>query len=120
VSRTFYEPIDRNVWSRDEDGIPWTSLHNDETNTFPVDFTDELDSGESVSSVSVDSGGVTVSESLSTPVVTLTVSGTGLDGFATVKATTSDRRFRDGQGHNQRQQDLGQDPAVPGRAHGRV
>lgn len=82
-------PLWRNEWFTDYDGILTTTKREDETRVYVLDYTDWLNSGESVSSTTITSDGPVVTSSLSSPNLTLTVSKTG---YATIKATTSASR----------------------------
>lgn len=85
---TFYEPLERNRWTVDGDGTVWTSKSEDEVLSVPIDWTDALDSGETVSSSSWAASGVTASgASLATPIATVKVSGT--NGSLTNTVVTS-------------------------------
>lgn len=69
----------RNV-RRTEWNTPLVMLHEDATETLVLDLTGYLESGETVSSATVDADGVTCTASVSSPTVTLAISepqGTG-------------------------------------------
>jgi hypothetical protein len=85
---TFYEPVERNRWSVDGNGNVWTSKTADEVLSVPIDWTDRLASGETISSSSWEASGVTTSgASLATPVATVKVTGT--DGYVINTVVTS-------------------------------
>jgi len=88
---TFYEPLHRKQYFLDgQKRVTWTKS-SDEINTYDWDLTDELASGETVSSVATDVSGVTLnSGSLASPVYTLTVTGT--EGSIRMTATLSTGR----------------------------
>lgn len=95
---TFYEPLERNVWSKDRQGVPWTSKHKDSVETYDVDFSDKLASGETISTRTVTASGVTVTSNSivtglggSSTAVRLT-GVTGTDGHVKVKVVTSDSK----------------------------
>lgn len=83
---------------RDYDGILTAYKFEDEIITFVWDLTDELASGESVSSVANDANsGLTVSASVvASPTITYTITGTGeLEAVATLStARTVKEIFR--------------------------
>lgn len=85
---TFYEPLERNRWAVDGDGVPFTTKTADEVLTVPIDWTDRLASGETISSSSWEASGVTTSgASLATPVATVKVTGTS--GYVVNTVVTS-------------------------------
>lgn len=87
---TIRPTTNRNPWYRNKDGVLETTKRYDEIESGRFDFTNLLASGETVSSVSWDQDGVTISSSvLATPVVTWLVAGAG---YATLKATLSTGR----------------------------
>lgn len=59
---------------KDLTGEPLLLLDEDEVKTLTLDFTDYLDSGETISSASATAKSVTVSTATSSPTVTLTLS----------------------------------------------
>lgn len=68
----------RRVFFRDFDGLETAEKRYDEIVSYPVDFTDWLDSGETISSVSWDFSGVTdEGSSNTTTTITMLVSGLG-------------------------------------------
>lgn len=77
---SYLEPLERDRWFVDADGVVATSKHPDEVLKVPIDWTDALVSGETVSTSTWQnaSGGLTTSsEALATPVATVFVTGTG-------------------------------------------
>ena len=91
MSRTFRERLRRSSHYRDKDGVPTWKKHVDSVETYQLDMTDALDSGETISSATWEGDGVTIdSSSLATPVASVTVSGT--DGEATATLVTSASR----------------------------
>jgi hypothetical protein len=96
---TFYEPLERNRWSEDADGVPFITKTEDEILTVPIDWTDRLGSATISTSTWTASGVTTSGAALASPVATIKVTGT--DGEVTNKITTSDgqtferkRRFK--------------------------
>jgi hypothetical protein len=88
---TFREPIARTEYHIDGDGIPVFVRHRDMVGPISVDWTDALVSGETVSSSTWATDGVTTSgAALATPVATITVTGT--DGSVTNTVVTSTSR----------------------------
>ena len=91
---TFYTPLNRNLWTKDVDGIPTIEKEEDSVLDYSIDFTNDLaivDNGATISSVSYDASGVTVdSSSLATPVATVTISST--NGTIKATATTSNSK----------------------------
>lgn len=84
--QTFYLPGPRSCWYRDN-GYWTTAKFHDEKITYPLDFADLLDSGETISSHTWDTSGPTITPStLASTTVTATVLGTGT---AKLKLTTS-------------------------------
>lgn len=74
---TLYLPLERSEWFKDKDGVWTTSKHTDEVKPYSFDYTDVLNSGETISTSSWDANGVTTSSpALATPVATVTVTGT--------------------------------------------
>lgn len=87
-----YPASERVEYSVDEDGVYWTTKHEDEVLLLRIDWTNLLESGETVSSVAYDDdSGLTLSgEALATPVSTVTITGTG---EVEVEATLSSGRL---------------------------
>lgn len=56
-----YYAADHQPWHDGDDGIPWIAVYKDDITGINVDLTDILASGETISSVAWESGGVTVS-----------------------------------------------------------
>lgn len=77
----------RNV--RTQDGYPLLLMEEGETRKLALDFTDLLESGQSISTATVSAEGVTASISLSSPVATLTLSAPSGWGTAIVTITLS-------------------------------
>lgn len=88
---TFTRPTERREFQLDADGIPFVCQHEDEVKTHTIDWSDSLASGETISSSSWDSGGVTLSGATSGTTST-TVTVTGTDGFAENTVVTSASR----------------------------
>jgi hypothetical protein len=71
-------PLERTRWYTDRDGVVATTKRYDETIEVAVDWTDQLATSETVSSVAYDASGVTTSgAALVSPVSTVTVGRTG-------------------------------------------
>lgn len=71
-------PLERTRYFTDRDGELATSKRNDEIIQLSLDFTDQLATSETVSSVATVASGVTLSSaSLATPVWTANVAGVG-------------------------------------------
>lgn len=71
-------PLERTRWFSDRDGALATSKRSDEILLLSLDWTDQLDSGETVSSVAyVDDGVTTSGATLASPVSTVLVTGIG-------------------------------------------
>ena len=71
-------PLQRTRWFRDRDGNLSTSKRYDEILGLSLDFTDQLATSETVSSVATETSGVTLtSPSLATPVWTANATGVG-------------------------------------------
>lgn len=77
----------RNV--RQEDGYPLMLMEEGETRKIALNFAAFLESGETISSATVSTSGVTASIATSSPTVTLTLSSPTGWGTATVTVTTS-------------------------------
>jgi len=84
-------PPERNQWFRDIDGVLTRQKLEDEVLTEIVDFTDQLDSGETVSTAAWDdvSGPTITGTTVTTPQVAFTVTKSG---DATLVITTSAAR----------------------------
>lgn len=80
----------RNV-RRDETGEPLILIDQDAVSKLRLDFTDWLESGETLSTLTATAEGCTVSTSTSSPTSTLTISAVTsyTDGRITVLATSS-------------------------------
>lgn len=65
-----------------------TEMHEDETQSYTFDLSRDLDSGETISSVSYDDQGVTTSSQSNTS-TTLTFTVTDTDGYTQASVTTS-------------------------------
>lgn len=77
-SATVYMPLERSRYFRDEDGALATTKREDEQLQLVIDWSDQLASGETISSVAyVDSGVTRSSTSNSTTTTTTTVTGIG-------------------------------------------
>lgn len=88
-SGTVILDLERSRYFQD-DGALATSKREDEILTLSLDWTDQLATGESVSSVAYEANGVTTSgAALTSPVSTITVTGTG---WVEVTATLSTGR----------------------------
>lgn len=90
-------PKRRQQWFRDRNGIWTTTKHKDATEDYTIDYTDRLNSGETLSSITVTGNGVTVSSSAiaagiggASLAISLTITDT--DGHVKIEATTSDSR----------------------------
>mgnify|MGYP001590501062 CR=1 FL=1 len=91
-SSTVILPLERTRYFPFRDGIATTKAVDDEIQLV-LDWTDELASGETVSSAAyVDSGVTTSSKSVATPLTTCTVNKTG---YTTVTVTLSTGRTRE-------------------------
>lgn len=90
--RTHFEPRKRRGWYRDVDGIMCHTKRYDERNTYTLDFTDALDSGESISSAAYSWDGPTsqAGPTLSSPTIVVDITGAG---ELEVRATTSASRI---------------------------
>lgn len=73
----------------DKTGEPLLLLDEDEIARVVVNFSGYLETGETISSASIEPTGVTATASTSSPNVTLTVSGSGYDGKITLVVTMS-------------------------------
>ena len=94
---TLYLPRVRNEWFRDKRGVWTTSKDKDAVDNYDIDFFEQLDSGETLSTVTVDANGVTVNTSTivsgiesTNTAVRLNISDT--DGHVEVTVTTSGSR----------------------------
>jgi hypothetical protein len=77
-SATVILPLERSRYFVDRDGYLSTSKREDEKTTLVLDWTDQLASGESVSSVAyVDSGVTSSGAALTSPNSTIVVTGVG-------------------------------------------
>lgn len=87
-------PLERTRWFRNRDGKLSTSKRFDEIVGLSLDFTDQLASGETVSSVATVPHGVTLSgASLATPVWTANVTGVGY--FEWTATLSTGRKLQD-------------------------
>jgi hypothetical protein len=75
---THFETAERDVWTRDRDGILTTYKHEDSSETYVFDLSGRLD-GATISSVAWEASGVTVAASSNTT-TTCTVRVTGTSG----------------------------------------
>ena len=90
---TFFTPLNRNLWTKDLDGIPTIEKEEDSVQEYPIDFTNELYTNERILTATYDASGVTVdSFTLATPVCTPKVSGT--NGNIKLTVTTADTRVQ--------------------------
>lgn len=94
MSTTLYLPMDNRgnlEWFRDLEGVWTTCKHKDEVKTYVFDYTNQLDSSETLStSTWQNASGVTssgASSSATPPTATVTITGT--DGSIENKITTS-------------------------------
>jgi hypothetical protein len=72
------EPLERQRWFTDDDGVRATTKRDDEKVAVPLDWSDALASGETISSVAYVTSGVTLASSSNTDTTTTTtVTGTG-------------------------------------------
>jgi len=78
----------RNV-RRDNTGEPLILMDPDQVDTLTVNFSEFLNSGETISTATATAEGCTATASTSSPNVTLTISNPSDDGKITLKATTS-------------------------------
>lgn len=77
-SYTHYGPLERTRYFTDDEGYLSTTKTEDEILAFAYDWTDELATSETVSSVAYVASGVTTSgAALASPVSTITVTGVG-------------------------------------------
>jgi hypothetical protein len=91
MALTFAVPTERTPYHIDGDGWPVFVRHKDTVAPIAIDWTDKLDSGETVSTSSWEAHGVTASSaSLVSPVATVTVTGT--DGWVKNTVVTSASR----------------------------
>lgn len=89
-SATVFQPLTRNRFFTDRDGVTSTTKAQDDEVRVVWDLTDYLASSETVSSASYSSSGVTTSStSVSSPQVIFTVTGVG---YTKVTATLSTGR----------------------------
>lgn len=89
-TQTLNMPLNRNEWFEDYDGLQTTFKRYDEVKDYIFDWTDSLDSGETISSASWSSDGPTINSSSNTTTTT-TVTLTG-SGKAEVTIITSNSR----------------------------
>jgi hypothetical protein len=85
---TYYEPLERNRWTVDGDGVPTITKTEDEVLSVPIDWTDRLASGETISTSTWTASGVTTSGAAETSQVT-TIKVTGTNGYVINTVTTS-------------------------------
>lgn len=97
MSTTLLLPKRRQQWFRDRNGIWTTTKHKDATETYSIDYTDRLNSGETISSITATGNGVTVTSSAvgtgiggASTAVDLTIDDS--DGHVKLSVTTSDSR----------------------------
>lgn len=77
-SFTLFAPLVRTGYFTDRDGVANVCQRYDEITTLNIDWTDQLASGETVSSISYSASGPTTSSaSLASPISTVTVTGSG-------------------------------------------
>jgi hypothetical protein len=89
-SATVILPLVRTPYFRDRDDVLATTKRSDEIVTLSLDWTDQLETAETVSSIAYSASGPTTSSpTLATPVSTVTVTGVG---ELTVTATLSTGR----------------------------
>lgn len=74
-------------WFRDKDGYLTTAKNRDAVLVYPINFTDLLDSGETIVSATWEPSGPTITSVLATPIVTATVTGTGTAKLTLVTTT---------------------------------
>lgn len=88
---TAYTRPKRRPWFLNEDGEISFVNDPDATQSFVIDWSNELDSGETISSVAYTANGVTLG-STSNTTTTTTLPVTGTNGSVEVKVTTSASR----------------------------